>query len=80
MRREAQALAEWPRSAQQVTLAWSAWLAAETRDRSVRYSAFVAALAGEESAAVGLERVIDLAEGDHRVSEVDGQTSGLGAR
>lgn len=44
-------LMEWRRLAQRVTRAWNAWLAADRRDRGVRYRAFVAALADEERAA-----------------------------
>ncbi len=44
------------------------------------YRAFVAALAGEESAAVELELMIDPAEAPHRVNTIDGQKSGLVAR
>lgn len=59
---QTQQLMEWRRSAQRVTRAWNAWLAAESRDRGVRYRAFVAALADEERAAAEIERMIDLAE------------------
>ena len=55
-------LMEWRRSAQRVTRAWNAWLAADHRDRGVRYRAFVAALADEERAATEVERMIELAE------------------
>jgi heme oxygenase len=53
---------EWRRSAQRVTRAWNAWLAADHRDRGVRYRAFVAALADEERAATEVERMIELAD------------------
>ena len=60
--RQTQQLQEWRRSAQRVTRAWNAWLAAESRDRAVRYRAFVAALADEERAAAEVERMVDLAD------------------
>ena len=56
----AQRLGEWRRSAQRVIRAWNAWLAAERRDRAVRYLAFIAALADEERAAMEIQRVIAL--------------------
>ena len=71
---------EWRRSAQRVTRAWNAWLAAESRDRGERYHALVAALAVEESAAAELERVIDLAAAGQCLTTIDAQKSGLGAR
>ena len=52
----------WRRSAQRVTRAWNAWLAAEAGDRSARYRAFVEALADEERAAMEIERMIGLAD------------------
>ena len=55
-------LMEWRRSAQSVTRAWNAWLAADRRDRGVRYCAFVAALADEERAATEVKRMIELAQ------------------
>ena len=55
-------LREWRRSAQRVTRAWNAWLAADRRDRGVRYRALVAALADEERAATEVERMSELAE------------------
>ena len=57
--RQTRQLMEWRRSAQRVTRAWNAWLAAERRDRGMRYRAFVAALADEERAAAEVERMID---------------------
>ena len=51
--RQTQQLQDWRRSAQRVTRAWNAWLAAESRDRAVRYRAFVAALADEETGGRG---------------------------
>ena len=47
--RQTQQLQDWRRSAQRVTRAWNAWLAAESRDRAIRYRVFVAALADEET-------------------------------
>ncbi len=73
-------LMEWRRSAQRVTREWNAWLAAESRDRGLRYSAFVAALAGEESAAAELEQLINLADAGHAVDTIHARKSGLGAR
>lgn len=48
---------EWRRSAQRVTRAWNAWLAADRHDRDSCYRAVVAALAEEERAALEMERV-----------------------
>jgi hypothetical protein len=78
--RRSQQLIEWRRPAQRVTGAWNAWLAAGTRDRGRRYYAFVVTVAGEESPAAGLERMIDSAEAGHGVDTVDAKESGLGAR
>ena len=60
--RQTQQLQDWRRSAQRVTRAWNAWLAAESRDRDVRYRAFVAALGDEERAAAEVERMVELPE------------------
>jgi hypothetical protein len=49
-------LREWRRSAQRVTRAWNAWLAAEGRDRDARYGDYEAALAAEELAAARFAR------------------------
>src|SRR5947209_2261647 len=76
--RQAQQLMEWRRSAQGVTRAWDAWLAAEPRDRGLRYRTFVAALAGEERAAAELEHRIGFARGQG-VNTIDARKSGLGA-
>jgi hypothetical protein len=51
-------LQDWRRSAQQVTRAWNAWLAAEHRDRSDRYLSYVSALAEEERTAAEVQRLI----------------------
>ena len=58
--RQAQLLQDWRRSAQRVARAWNGWLAAESRDREVRYRAFVAALGEEERAAAEVERMVEL--------------------
>ena len=71
---------QWRRSAQRVTRAWNAWVAAERRDRSARYRAFVAALADEERAAVEIERMIDLAEAEPCVTTADPRNGGVEAR
>jgi hypothetical protein len=60
--RQTQQLQEWRRSAQRVTRAWNAWLAADRGDRAIRYRVFVAALADEETAAAEVERMVDLAD------------------
>jgi hypothetical protein len=60
--RQTQQLQDWRRSAQRVTRAWNAWLAAESGDRGVRYRAFVAALGEEERAAAEVERMVQLPE------------------
>jgi hypothetical protein len=73
-------LRDWRRSAQQVTRAWNAWLAAESRDTDVRYRAFVAALGDEERAAAEVARMTELPEPPERVSETDPPSSGLGVR
>ena len=39
--RQTQQIQDWRRSAQRVTRAWNAWLAAESRDRALRYRVFV---------------------------------------
>jgi phenolic acid decarboxylase len=52
-------LRDWRRSAEGVTHAWNAWLAAERPELSVCYQAWVLALAEEERAAAELERIAD---------------------
>jgi hypothetical protein len=74
-----QQLQEWRRSAQRVTRAWNAWLAAASRDADVRYRTVMAALADEERAAAEVERMIELPEPEH-VTTPDARRSGLGAR
>ena len=78
--RQTEQLMEWRRSAQRVTRAWNAWLAAERRDRSARYRMFLVALADEESAAVEVERVTDLPDAGRCATPIDPRNSGLGAR
>ncbi len=78
--RQTRQLMEWRRSAQRVTRAWNAWLAAERRDRSTRYRAFVVALADEEWAAVQMERTIALAEAKRCVTTADPRDGGVEAR
>jgi hypothetical protein len=75
-----QQLHDWRRSAQRVTRAWNAWLAAERRDRTIRYSVFVAALAEEERAAAEVERMVDLADVRQCVATTDLQNGRSGAR
>ena len=78
--RQTQQLQDWRRSAQRVTRAWNAWLAAESRDRAVRYRVFVAALADEETAAAEVERMVDLADAGQCVTTADPRNGRLGAR
>jgi hypothetical protein len=56
--RQAEQLLDWRRSAQKVTRAWNAWLAADARDRPARYTDYAAALAAEERAAARVERML----------------------
>lgn len=77
--RQTRQLIEWRRSAQRVTRAWHAWLAAESRDRGERYRAFEAALADEERAATEVERIIDLAEARQCTTTIDARSRGVGA-
>ena len=77
--RQTQQLQEWRRSAQRVTRAWNAWLAAETRDRPIRYRVFVAALADEETAAAEVERMVDVADAGQWVTTADPRKGRLGA-
>jgi hypothetical protein len=77
--RQTRQLIEWRRSAQRVTRAWHAWLAAESRDRGERYRAFEAALAEEERAATEVERIIDLAEARQCTTTIDARSRGVGA-
>lgn len=78
--RQTQQLQEWRRSAQRVTRAWNAWLAAESRDRALRYRVFVAALADEERAAAEVERMVDLADAGACVTTTEPRNGRLGAR
>ncbi len=54
---ETHPIEEWRRSAQRVTRAWNAWLAADRDDRDSCYRAVVVALAEEERAALEMERM-----------------------
>ena len=78
--RQTQQLQDWRRSAQRVTRAWNAWLAAENGDRGIRYRAFVAALADEERAAAEVERMVDLADAGQCLLATDRRNGRLGAR
>jgi hypothetical protein len=66
--RQAQRLQAWRESAQAVTRAWRAWLAAESHQRDIRYDAYLAALEDEQRAAANVAREFQaLAEPDtHR--------------
>ncbi len=77
---EAEQLIEWRRSAQRVTRAWNAWLAAASRDHDARYRVFVAALADETRAAAKLERMIGVVDAGDRAATVESNKTGLGAR
>jgi hypothetical protein len=63
---QGQQLRDWRRSAQKVTRAWNAWLAAEGGDRAARYTDYAAALAAEELAAARVERMLRLRETSRR--------------
>jgi predicted TIM-barrel fold metal-dependent hydrolase len=78
--RQTQLLQEWRRSAQRVTRAWNAWLAAESRDRALRYHAFVAALGDEERAAAEVERMVELHDARECTATSDRRNSGGGSR
>jgi len=78
--RQTQQLQHWRRSAQRVTRAWNAWLAAEPRDRAIRYRVLMGALADEEKAAAEVERMIDLGDAGPCVATTDPGRTGLGAR
>jgi hypothetical protein len=64
--RQTQQLQEWRRSAQRVTRAWNAWLAADRHDRAIRYGIFVAALADEERTAADVQRMVTLPDAVRR--------------
>jgi hypothetical protein len=78
--RHTEQLQAWRRAAQRVTRAWNGWLAADSRDRAVRYRVFVAALADEERAAAEVERIVDLADVGQCVTTPDPRDRRLGAR
>ncbi|HWJ50299.1 MAG TPA: hypothetical protein VNR42_04720 [Solirubrobacteraceae bacterium] len=80
LRQTQQQLQEWRRSAQRVTRAWNAWIAAETRDRAMRYRIFVAALADEERAAAEVKRMVELADAGRCVITTEPRNGRLGAR
>ena len=77
---QTQQLQDWRHSAQRVTRAWNAWLAADRRDRGMRYGIFVAALADEERAAAEVERMVDLTDVGHCVATTDPRHGRLGTR
>lgn len=77
--RQTQLLQEWRRAAQRVTRAWNSWLAADSRDRNVRYRAFVAALGDEERAAAEVERLVELPQAAQCVIATDPRNSGRGS-
>ena len=78
--RQSQQLQDCRRSAQRVTRAWNAWLAAESRDRGVRYCAFVAALGDEERAAAEVERMVALPDARECITTNDPRHSRPGPR
>jgi hypothetical protein len=79
--RRSQRPIERRRSAQRITGAWNGWLAAGSRDRGLRYYAFVVAhLADEETMAAELERVSGLPQAGEYVTTTDPRVSRLGAR
>lgn len=80
MLRHIQQLQEWRRAAQRVTRAWNAWLAADSRDRAIRYRVFVAALADEETTALELERISGLPQAGGYVTTTGPRAGRLGAR
>lgn len=78
--RHTQQLQQWRRSAQRVSRAWNAWLAADSHDRAIRYRVFTAALADEERTAAELERVIGLPQAREYVTTTEPRPGRLGAR
>jgi hypothetical protein len=73
-------LREWRWAAQRVTRAWNAWLAADSRDRAVRYRIFVTALADEETTAAELERVSGIPPAGEHVTATEPRVGRLGSR
>jgi hypothetical protein len=59
----------WRGSAQRVTRAWNAWLAADRPERGGRYRADEEALAEEERAAARVERMLQFAASDSKRSQ-----------
>ena len=62
VQRQAPQLRDWRESAQRVTRAWDAWLAADRPERGLRYQVYEEALAEEERAAAQVERMLQLAD------------------
>ena len=62
VRRDARELGNWRESAQRVTRAWNAWLAADRPARGWCYDDYEEALAEEERAAAQFERMLQLAK------------------
>jgi hypothetical protein len=58
VRRQARELRTWRESAQRVTRAWNAWLAADRLARGCCYHAYEEALADEERAAAEFQRTL----------------------
>jgi hypothetical protein len=80
LRQTQQQLQEWRRSAQRVTRAWNYWLAAESRDRAMRYRIFVAALGDEERAAAEVEQMVALPDARECITTNDPRNTGHGQR
>ena len=77
---QTQRLMEWRRSAQRVTRAWNAWLAAESRDRGVRYRALRRCPCGRGKGSRGA-RAHDRPRRSGALRHcIDARKSGLGAR
>jgi hypothetical protein len=51
----------WRQAARKVTRVWNEWLPAGAHDESMRYRAYILALAEEEQAAAAIEQSADLA-------------------
>ena len=66
VRGHAPQLRSWRESAQRVTRAWNAWLAADVPERGWRYRAYEEALAEEEQAAAQVERMLQLAAAEQK--------------
>ena len=59
----------WRGSAQRVTRAWNAWLAADRAERGGRYRAYVEVLAEEDRAAARVERMLQFADSESKRSQ-----------